>query len=211
MHCICRFKVREGRKVHESDSCLVMIVDDTKLKQKVALKLMSDEEQWQREIRQRQTADGAALEESHVIPILDSLVDQRAQSFSRAFPFILVMPAAEKDMGDFLSHSTIAGSNWESIATIMQQVAEHLQYLHVTCNTIHADIKPRNIVQINAEGSVKYVLIDLDAACKRGTLAGQKVTSSARFPPELARLKLDKMNSRAYSETVVATEQLDTW
>ena len=208
LFCVCRFKTTEGRKVHESDTCLVIIVEDVKLKQKVALKLMAYKELWTRELSLRRTEDGVALDKSHIIEILDSLIDENPSS---AFPFILVMPAAEQDLSDFLSHSRIAGSDWQAIAAIMRQVAEHLQYLHVTCNGIHADVKPRNIVKLDADGIVAWILIDLDASCKRGAPAGQKMTSTSKLPPELARHELDKVHERVDIEMVIATEQLDIW
>ena len=148
---------------------------------------MAHEEQWRRELSLRQIESGAVLDGSHVIMILDSLIDEEAKSLSSAFPFILVMPAAEQDLSDFLSHSPMAGSDWQAVAAIMRQLAEHLQYLHVACNSIHSDVKPRNIVKLDADGIVAWILIDLDAACKRGTPAGQKMTSSSKLPPELAR------------------------
>ena len=40
-----------------------------------------------------------------------------------------------------------------------------------------------------------WVLIDLDASCLLRSDAGQKVTSSANFPPELAEYELDKLQS----------------
>ena len=140
---MCRFKAKEGRKVHESDSCLVIIVDDVKLKLRVALKLMANEEQWRRELSLRQTEGGAVLDGSHIVTILDSLIDENAKSLSSAFPFILVMPAAEQDLSDFLSHSRMAGSDLEAVADIMCQVATHLQYFHSACGSIHGDVKAR--------------------------------------------------------------------
>ena len=140
---MCRFKAKEGRKVHESDSCLVIIVDDVKLKLRVALKLMANEEQWRRELSLRQTEGGAVLDGSHIISILDSLIDENAKSLSSAFPFILVMPAAEQDLSDFLSHSRMAGSDLEAVVDIMFQVATHLQYFHSACGSIHGDVKAR--------------------------------------------------------------------
>ena len=139
---MCRFKAKEGRKVHESDSCLVIIVDDVKLKLRVALKLMANEEQWRRELSLRQTEGGAVLDGSHIVSIL-SLIDENAKSLCSAFPFILVMPAAEQDLSDFLSHSRMAGSDLEAVVDIMRQVATHLQYLHSACGSIHGDVKAR--------------------------------------------------------------------
>ena len=39
------------------------------------------------------------------------------------------------------------------------------------------------------------MLIDLDASCRLGDRAGQKVTSSACFPPEMAQRSLLEMTS----------------
>jgi hypothetical protein len=56
--------------------------------------------------------------------------------------------------------------------------------------------KPRNLVLYEIETStgklLAWVAIDLDASSAIGSLAGQKVTSSASFPPEMARQELAK-------------------
>ena len=51
-----------------------------------------------------------------------------------------------------------------------------------------------------------WILIDLDASCAIGDAAGQKVTSSAMFPPEMARQHLAED-----TEPVVASAQLEFW
>ena len=43
---------------------------------------------------------------------------------------------------------------------------------------------------MSSDASARWLLIDLDATCAIGSVAGQKVTSSAYFPPEMARYKL---------------------
>jgi len=70
-----------------------------------------------------------------------------------------------------------------------------------------------NIVMIHIEGKACWILIDLDASCDLGAPAGQKVTSSAFFPPEMARRELDKLNEHpeSESETVVASKQFEMW
>ena len=70
-----------------------------------------------------------------------------------------------------------------------------------------------NIVKIIIEGGAVWVLIDLDACCKLGDLAGQKVTSSAFFPPEMARRELDKATNKLKSEIeiVLASKQFEMW
>ena len=70
-----------------------------------------------------------------------------------------------------------------------------------------------NLVMIYIEGKAFWILIDLDASCDLGAPAGQKVTSSAFFPPEMARRELDKLNEqpRSESETIVASKQFAMW
>ena len=70
-----------------------------------------------------------------------------------------------------------------------------------------------NIVMIYIEGKACWILIDLDASCDLGAPAGQKVTSSAFFPPEMARRELDKLNEQpeSESETIVASKQFEMW
>lgn len=56
-----------------------------------------------------------------------------------------------------------------------------------------------------------WILIDLDATCKVGSAAGQKVTSTANFPPELARRELAKVEVKQHSdiEMVQASVQFE--
>ena len=54
------------------------------------------------------------------------------------------------------------------------------------------------------------ILIDLDASCKIGEPAGQKVTSSAFFPPEMARYELEKASGSVVEE-VIASETFEMW
>ena len=57
-------------------------------------------------------------------------------------------------------------------------MAHHLRYLNEDVGVIHGDIKSRNIVQLDGG----WRLIDLDASCRLGESAGEKLS----WPPELA-------------------------
>ena len=57
----------------------------------------------------------------------------------------------------------------------------------------------------------RWVLIDLDASCSIGGPAGQKVTSSAFFPPEMARYELERASKSENVEEVVACESFEMW
>ena len=70
-----------------------------------------------------------------------------------------------------------------------------------------------NVVKIISGAHVYWILIDLDASCNLGAPAGQKVTSSAFFPPEMARRELDKLKNKLEREPepVVASKQFEMW
>eukprot|EP01048_Picozoa_sp_COSAG05_P004105 COSAG05_NODE_209_length_14039_cov_138.574892_15_plen_298_part_00 len=92
---------------------------------------------------------------------------------------------------------------------IVRQVATHLIYLHKDCKRIHGDLKPRNIVKVSTDDMAqsKWILIDMDASCALSTAAGQKVTSSAFFPPEMACRELNHKDKT----TVTATVEFEMW
>ena len=151
---------------------------------------MAHKDQWDREqnMRQNMREDG-----SHVLNILE--VDEHSNA---PFPFILVLPAADYDLSDFLAHmgSNMAGSDLDAITALSRQVAEHLAYLHTVCGCIHGDLKAKvrlsgslqheisacymilcvqNIVKtgFKADGNPTWTLIDLDASCPLGVPAGR--------------------------------------
>ena len=119
--------------------------------------------------------------------------DERLQG-EGVFRYLLVMPQATRDLSDLLSHDRVAGHKFNEAKRILKQVADHLHYLQEEHLMIHGDIKSRNIVEVAQEdGDIVWALIDLDAACTIGAAAGQKITSNAFFPPELARYELEKV------------------
>jgi hypothetical protein len=167
--------------------------------ERVALKLMTNREEWRREQDMRMTDCGEQLDRRHVLEIKNAFeLDDAGLAYCQQHPelqgdcraFLLTLPAAQCDLSDLLSHDRVAGHRLGDVTNILHQVAEHLLYLHSECKRIHGDLKSRNIVKVvSSDGSTDWVLIDLDATCAIGKVAGQKVTSSAYFPPEMARCK----------------------
>jgi serine/threonine protein kinase len=144
------------------------------------------------------------LDSKHIVPLMSAEVlkedagtmDIRLKGENQKC-FLLVMPQAKHDLSDVLSHSRFAGRDRTEVIKILAQVVDHLQYLNEGCNRLHGDLKPRNLIQleITADNGVTvlvWVLIDLDASCEIGSPAGQKITSSAYYPPEMARQELAK-------------------
>ena len=144
-------------------------------------------------------------------PISAAELDKRIVNEGEAsYRFLLVMPRARQDLSDALSHYRFAGRNQQQVQQIGYQIAGHLQYLNEECARIHGDLKPRNVIQLEVDTDdgvlLVWVLIDLDASCAIGALAGQKVTSSAYFPPEMARRELSHAD-----QEVVASIGFEMW
>ena len=150
---------------------------------------------------------GASMDDSHVLGLLAyqelerdaAEYDPRLKGESK-YHFLIVMDRADGDLSDALSHSRIAGRSRDGVIEIAHQVAGHLSYLNEDCHRLHGDIKPRNVVKIAQGTRMKWTLIDLDASCAIGDEAGQKVTSSACFPPEMARWELAKSGRTSQEE-----------
>ena len=71
-----------GLKVHGSETCIVIFAENVETKDRVALKLMANKDEWQREKEMRLTVDGQKLDPSHVVDILaDFELDEEAMDF----------------------------------------------------------------------------------------------------------------------------------
>ena len=157
----------------------------------------------------RQRYNRAALERlhdldpAHIVQLLDYVeLEEEAMHFCDQnrhqlqgpgkYTHLLVLPKADFDLQYALSHFTArAGMDKAEVVNIARQLMSHLQYLS-TQRRIHGDVKPRNVVQIRVGMYLRWVLIDLDACCTIGERAGQKLTSSACWPPEMARQHLKR-------------------
>jgi hypothetical protein len=161
--------------------------------------------------------DEDGLLDSRVLDTPKRASDLDLQSMdATAYRYLLVLPRARHDLSDAISHYRFAGRSREQVTQIGRLVAAHLRYLNEECRRIHGDLKPRNVIQIQdpEQPGVVWNLIDLDASCAIGELAGQKVTSSACFPPEMARQQLaqgTEMSAEEIQTKIVEYEdQLDT-
>ena len=140
-------------KVHGSATCLVIFAIHVETDTKVALKLMTNREEWLREQDMRKADGGEKLDGRHVLTILDAFeLDAAGMAYCKKHPelkgdtsysFLLTLPAAERDLSDLLSHGRVAGHQLAQVASILRQVGEHVMYMHETLHRIHGDLKPR--------------------------------------------------------------------
>ena len=189
-----------GSHVHMSGTCLVIFAADLERSGiLVALKLMHNRAEWLREQDMRKLPSGHLLDAQHVVQLIDGTAEELEEDAGAldvrlkgddSYRFLLVMQQAERDLSDALSHFRFAGRDRQEVIKILTQVAAHLKYLNEDCGRIHGDLKARNLIQMKIGMELIWLLIDMDASCAIGELAGQKVTSSASFPPEMARQEL---------------------
>ena len=109
-------------------------------------------------------------------------------------PFLIVMPAAQMDLSDFLSHNRVAGMDIKAVVAIMQQIGQHVQYMH-TCGRIHGDLKPRNIVKIDEKWFVPTPPCRLHN-CLDGPTDGQMDRKTDGLTDGQTDRPMDKMGGR---------------
>jgi hypothetical protein len=175
---------------HISATCRLHIARDRKGDDlKVALKFMTDYNQFIREIEIRNKMN---LSSEFVINILavynaqeESATGQlyKREIFNRNlinYPYLIVMPAGTKTLHTVIASEHIAGKEWHKVREIAIELATALDHLH-TNGVIHGDIKPLNIMRVG--NTIK--LIDLDAAAVINEGYSCAKYSSAYIPPEM--------------------------
>jgi ankyrin repeat protein/serine/threonine protein kinase len=181
-----RYDLTSTTPDYESNMTVLMLATDSRTKAPVAIKLMKTKENFEQELRGRQGLDPA-----FVISILDSFdgdtnpkfkeeLRRRGEPFQQ-FNYCVVMPAARRNLYQILGAENISGKdNLGKVRRLFEDIVLCVAHLH-SKGVLHADIKPLNVMR-NADD--KLILIDLDASCSIGSVAGLKC-SSAYVPPEM--------------------------
>eukprot|EP01036_Dinobryon_divergens_P061968 gene61968-biopygen35807 len=121
-----QYELKEGPAEHTSATCIVRLAKDFDKGGKwVALKFMQHKDQFLREMESREKAK---FDNEYVISTLCSYnaeTDEvyKAEAEKKGFyPFCVVMPAAERNLGTVLAHEHIAGRDWTQLRVITQQI-----------------------------------------------------------------------------------------
>ena len=191
------YDVPLGPVQHVSDTCVV--ANATLNGAPVVIKLMLDEEAFNREIKCREDLPDSDF----IIPTLASHTDVAPADLApfpqlrlagaagaQNLPYLLVMPCGVGgDLFDVMAHANVAGKDAFAVRAIAVDIAKCLQFLHER-GVMHGDIKSRNLVSLGPGKG--YAVIDLDAAATIDgiQLAGEKQTSSSCLPPEQAAVLL---------------------
>ena len=146
----------------------------------VALKMMKHRHQWESEIRARQNH---SLSSSSVVNVLGWHVAEGEKTIpdphkarkepaprGTAYKYILVMDRGDSSVFQAMITQRLAGYNESVVAHVCREIARSVSELH-EANLIHSDLKLRNILVSNEEGSgcevsedSRVMLCDLDAS-----------------------------------------------
>lgn len=120
--------------------------NSTNTNKTVALKFMRNEDEFLRECTTRKEMN---LSEEYIIAMLsahnsvsdkDYYKDLSSLSYQNIYPYLIVMPACDRNLSSILSHENIAGKNWDEIVRIGRSIAQALDHLHQN-GIVHGDVK----------------------------------------------------------------------
>jgi hypothetical protein len=121
---------------HMSATCMIFLANDHGDKmQKVAIKFMSQKDQFQRELHIR---DIATFDDKYVIGVLRSHNSEVDSNFFEElhrrgfqnYPYCIVMAAADKNLQTVITSEHFAGRDWHQIRIISTEIAQALAHLH---------------------------------------------------------------------------------
>ena len=213
-----RYLIDKGPPIHTSATCQVFRATDLLIdaKDRVALKIMSNEVEFNREIKSRYGIGRHNVEDC-TIGVLGWHIPEEATPFSsnelrtlnmenrsrtHDKTFVLVMEMGSASLYLEMTSQRIAGHDKTKVTNIFRTVTERVRQLHFH-KLIHSDIKPRNILR---KPNDDIVLCDLDAALPSGTIRDKTFKcSSAYCPPEQAQFLF------ANGPEPLVTEKFDVW
>ena len=141
-----RYEIRDGPAEHVSATCVVRIGKDHKDGgRNVALKFICNRDHF---VREKAVRHNCNFDDKYVVSTLrfydgddekDKLFGEEAER-KGYYRYCLVMPAAERNLGNVLVHEHIAGRDWDMLRLISKQLIEALNHVHEK-GYIHGDVK----------------------------------------------------------------------
>ena len=106
---------------------------------KIALKFMKQLDQFTREVSVRGNGN---FDGTYVINVLrdhNSLTDVKFSKYTKSrgfadYPYLIVMPLAERSLHDILSKERIAGSDWHIIRVFSSSIGKFYRFLQTILN-----------------------------------------------------------------------------
>ena len=189
--------MNEEEPIHQSKTSIVFFAEDTKdNNKKVALKLMKNYKEFEREIICRFSNNNNKTIDTCVIKVLgwhlpndnnkpSIQTNKRDNATEPTFhgdkPYVLVMERGSKSLFHQLVTQRIAGCYIDAIINIFQQAVIKVKELH-DLKYVHCDLKPRNFLYVERDGSgndEQLILCGMDAACNKNS----QRSVFGRYPP----------------------------
>ena len=149
-----RYEIRDGHAEHVSATCVVRIAKDHKDDgRSVALKFICNRDHFERE---KAVRHDCPFDDKYVISTLQfhDGDDEKEKMFGEEaerrgyYRYCLVMPAAERNLGNVLVHEHIAGRDWDMLKLISKQLIEALNHVHEK-GYIHGDVKRKKFYPLH--------------------------------------------------------------
>jgi hypothetical protein len=149
-----KFKFIEGPPEHQSETSSVYfghevsidaVHGEEKTSARLALKFMKHREQFDREVQLRKVH---SLHDNYVVQEIGCYDGDNDEDFQAEldalnigdYRYLLVMPAAERNLHDIMTHENIGGKNWKLIIHMLTDIVGCLEHLH-SKGLIHGDLK----------------------------------------------------------------------
>ena len=129
--------------------------------------------------------------------------------------YCLVMNLADRNLFVAIKQERFAGRNMDTVRYITKQLIACLEHMH-SKGVLHADIKPLNIMRIQAD----WCVIDLDAVCRIDIDSVGFKSSSGYIPPEavfvnnendVAVVRSEQTNLEYGCDVLIAHPSFDIW
>ena len=212
---LARYVVEPGPAVHKSATCMVRFATDLECNGcRVAIKQMSERDQFEREIQAREndfnTTESVISIRGWHLPSNDNIItkkgrtkEREATNASNKYPYVLVMDRGGRSLFASISSERFAGFEVDFVSKLFRSAVEAVMSLH-SSGICHGDIKPRNFLRTEISSVIQ--LCDLDVALPIGENRPPEVfkISTAYASPEL-------MASSFFGKKLNASVAMDVW
>ena len=159
-----RYEIRDGPAEHVSATCVVRIAKDhNDYRRNVALKFISNRDHFERE---KAVRHNGLFDDKYVISTLQlhDGDDEKEKMFRDEaerkgyYRYCLVMPAAERNLGNALVHEHIAGRDWYMLRLISKQLIKALNHVHEK-GYIHGDVKRKTLNSLHEYSYIHFIIL----------------------------------------------------
>jgi serine/threonine protein kinase len=154
LYFLGRYAFKSLRPEHISETCVLMIAEDSHTSDLVAIKFIKHLDNYIQEKESR--AVGRVEDSRYVIPLLASYNGEEDSAFNdellrkgfAGYKYCIILQAADRNLQRIVNQEKIAGKEWDVVKKIFGDVVKCVEYIH-SKGVIHGDLKPLNIMRSN--------------------------------------------------------------